>query len=147
VSIVCRQLAAADRPSWELLYRGYAGFYEAATPDLELLWTWIDDGVMTCLVAEFDGKIVGFAHVREFVRPLHGVLAGFLDDLYVDPSARGQGVGRALVGSVGDLAKECDWAVVRWMTAESNVIAQRLYDDVATRVAGWLTYDMDPDAL
>ena len=41
------------------------------------------------------------------------------------------------------LARERGWSVVRWITAEDNATAQRLYDRHATRTP-WVTYDLTP---
>ncbi len=55
---------------------------------------------MVGLVAEQDGRVVGIAHVRPVVRMLHARVDGYLDDLFVDPDARGSGAAAALLGAV-----------------------------------------------
>jgi ribosomal protein S18 acetylase RimI-like enzyme len=78
------------------------------------------------------------------VRPLRGVVCGYLDDLFVEPAFRGSGAVDALFGEINRIALERDWAVVRWTTAEDNARARAVYDRVATRTA-WITYDMTPE--
>ena len=56
---------------------------------------------------------------------------------------RGQGVARALIGRVSELAAEEGCSVVRWITAESNTTARALYDKVAVQT-NWVTYDCKP---
>ena len=45
----------------------------------------------------------GLPHLRQWVRPLRGVAAGYLDDLFVDPSTRGEGAVDALFAEINRL--------------------------------------------
>jgi len=144
VAVVVRPVADKDRERWAELYRGYCGFYEVPVPDLDLLWRRLTvEGQLECFVAEIDGEVVGLAHVREFVRPLEGDRAGFLDDLFVDASRRGSGAGAALLEHLSSLAAERGWGVVTWITGADNHNARRLYDRLA-EAQPWVTYDMTP---
>ena len=92
-----RSLDADDSQAWERLYRGYADFYRVVTSDdkLATLFGWLMDPAHPCrgLVAEEDdGTIIGLAHYRAMPSPLRGEDVGFLDDLFVDPGARGSGL-------------------------------------------------------
>ena len=87
------------------------------------------------------GKLIGLAHVREFYRPVAGEVALYLDDLYVHPDARGQGVGTALIEHLRELAKSRHLKTVRWITAEDNETARRVYDKVASKTE-FVTYDL-----
>ena len=148
---VVRRLAAEDRTEWERLYAGYCAFYEreVSPAQLDTLWSWIDDGRLVALVAcssESPAELAGIAHVREFIRPVAAVVAGFMDDLFVDPTHRGTGVVQALLDAVREHARAEGWERVRWITADSNDRARAVYDRVATRTA-WVTYDLvDLDA-
>jgi ribosomal protein S18 acetylase RimI-like enzyme len=146
MSVVVRQVRESECEAWRALYDGYAGFYETGVDDAHLDRLWqriIEERSVECFVAEVDGRLLGLAHVREFVRPLDGSVGGYLDDLYVEPAGRGNGIGAALLEHLRGLAAERGWSVVRWITAADNVTAQRLYDRVATRTP-WVTYDMAP---
>lgn len=139
--------------AWTRLYRGYAAFYETPTSDnhQRLIWSWIhDSGAVIALVAvpvdtagNEIGEPQGLAHLREWVRPLRGVIAGYLDDLFVEPEHRGSGAVDVLYEAMSRLAIERDWAIVRWTTADDNYRARSVYDRLATRTT-WITYDMDP---
>jgi ribosomal protein S18 acetylase RimI-like enzyme len=91
------------------------------------------------------GEPQGLAHLREWVRPLRGVVSGYLDDLFVDPSTRGTGAVDALFAEINRLAVERGWDVVRWTTADDNYRARSVYDRRATRTT-WITDDMTPTA-
>jgi GNAT superfamily N-acetyltransferase len=138
---------------WSRLFQGYAEFYEWPTSDehQQLVWRWIhDDHRVEALVAvrvdddgAEDGEPLGLAHLREWVRPLRGVVSGYLDDLFVDPSFRGSGAVDALFTEISRLAVERGWDVVRWTTADDNYRARSVYDQRANRTT-WITYDMTP---
>jgi GNAT superfamily N-acetyltransferase len=147
-----RHLERADRDAWDRLFAGYCDFYEWPTSGQhrDLIWSWIfDDESIEALVAVpagESGPAVGLAHLRSWVRPLRGTVSGYLDDLFVAPEMRSQGVVDAIFGAIRELALERGWDVVRWTTAEDNHRAQAAYDRVASRTT-WVTYDMAPGPI
>jgi GNAT superfamily N-acetyltransferase len=147
---VCRArpLRRDDEQAWRRLYRGYADFYGVEQTDemAATVWGWVHDAghEVSALVAEDPwGQVVGLAHYRPFARPLSASVGCWLDDLFVDPAARGTGAVDALLGELGRVAAERGWSVVRWITADDNHRARSKYDKVATRTQ-WVTYDMAP---
>jgi ribosomal protein S18 acetylase RimI-like enzyme len=148
-----RHVRADEFDAWTALFRGYAEFYNWPTSDdhQRQIWGWIhDDRTVEALVAvrvDDAGREIsapeGLAHLREWIRPLRGAVCGYLDDLYVEPSARGSGAVEALYAEMNRIARERGWAVIRWTTADDNYRARNFYDKVATR-ATWITYDMTP---
>jgi GNAT superfamily N-acetyltransferase len=145
-----RPVRIEEFDAWAGLFAGYADFYRVATsPEHQRqIWGWIhDDHSVEALVAvplEADGSEgvpAGLAHLRAWVRPLRGVVCGFLDDLYVDPAVRGQGVVDALFDEIRRLATQRGWPTVRWTTADDNYRARTVYDRIATRTT-WVTYDL-----
>lgn len=97
------------------------------------------------LVATLDERLVGLANLRRFARPSTASIGLYLDDLYVDPSARGAGAARALLRRASELAHDEGASIVRWITADDNATARSVYDTLA-RATPWVTYDMDPAA-
>jgi GNAT superfamily N-acetyltransferase len=140
-----RRPVEADREDWDRLYAGYAGFYGVAqTPEMrDRVWGWIHDPAheVEGLVAEDEGRLVGLTHFRAFARPLSATMGGFLDDLFVAPEARGSGAAEALIQAVADEGRRRGWSVIRWITAEDNARARKLYDRLARRTP-WVTYDL-----
>ncbi|MDZ7679652.1 MAG: GNAT family N-acetyltransferase [Acidimicrobiales bacterium] len=65
----------------------------------------IDNSDHHVVVGELDGVVVGYAAVRIEVLRDGGLLA-MLDDLYVDPEARGVGVGETMMNAVLGWADE-----------------------------------------
>lgn len=143
--MLIRPPVAADRPDWERLYAGYAAFYKVAqTPEMRAtVWTWLFDPAHQTrgLVAEHQGRLIGLAHFRPFARPLSASTGGFLDDLFVDPAARGSGAADALIAAIAEEGRKQGWTVIRWITAEDNYRARALYDRVAEKTR-WATYDI-----
>ena len=52
----------------------------------------------------------------------------YLEDLYVLPSARGRGIGKALIEWLRNAMRAEGWARLYWMTQRDNAPARRLYD-------------------
>lgn len=137
---------AAHRAGWDRLYQGYAEFYRVAqTPEMrDRVWSWLQDPaheVNGLLALDAAGKPVGLTHYRPFARPLSASTGGFLDDLFVDPAARGLRVADALIGAVAEIGRAKGWSVIRWITAENNYRGRAVYDRVA-QLTPWKTYDI-----
>ncbi len=145
MSAVVRVLTANDRAQWDVLYSGYAGFFGVVQTEAmrDAVWDWLmDAGVeVSGLCAVQDARLVGIAHFRPYRRPLSASVGGFLDDLFVDPAARGGGVAEALIAAVRAEGMARGWTVIRWITAEDNMRARGLYDRVAVQTP-WVTYDI-----
>ncbi|KQI68889.1 acetyltransferase [Loktanella sp. 3ANDIMAR09] len=146
MQIELRRVAVRDRAAWEALYRGYAAFYAVdQTPDMrDRVWNWLMDDaheVAGHVAVCSDGQLCGLAHVRPFARPLAASTGLFLDDLFVDSTARGQGVADALILHLADLARAQGHSVLRWITADDNARARRVYDRHARKI-DFATYDL-----
>jgi len=139
---------AAEREAWRVLFEGYRRFYKQPEDPAvaDAVWAWIGNPAspVECLVAREHGtgRLVGLAHFRDLPRPLSGQVAGFLDDLFVDPSIRGGGVADALIAAVAAEGRKRGWAWLRWFTAEDNYRARAVYDRTA-RLTSWKTYQVD----
>ena len=141
-----RPITDSDRLAWSDLYAAYADFYRTAQTQQmrDTVWSWLMDehhGVNGLIAIDASGNTVGLAHYRPFARPLAASTGGYLDDLFVAPSARGQEIGRQLIAALVDVAKQKQWTVLRWITAEDNYRARGAYDRIATRTP-WITYDI-----
>ena len=146
--IAVRPVRRGDHDRWRVLYAGYAQFYRVPQSDeqAERVWGWLHDPDHTTegLVAvDSDDRPIGLAHFRPFARPLSATVAGYLDDLFVDPDARGSGAADALLQELARIAAQRGWSVLRWITADDNYRARGVYDRYATRT-GWITYDLLP---
>jgi ribosomal protein S18 acetylase RimI-like enzyme len=94
---------------------------------------------VTYLVAERDGRLIGYASWLERVSFWSGEDYLALDDVYVRAADRGRGVGERLMRAVADAAAG---RLVRWEVAGTNTAAQRFYarlgaEVVTKRICRW----------
>ena len=139
-----RAATAADEPRWRELWAGYNAFYEAKVPESITQATWrriLDPAApMVGRVATVEGRAVGFSNsvLHESTWAVTPVC--YLEDLFTLESVRGQGVASALIEAVYGCAREAGVDSVYWQTHQSNAVAMRLYDKLATRF-GFIVYD------
>jgi GNAT superfamily N-acetyltransferase len=136
MSATIRPLQASDHAAWHRLWTDYLAFYGATVPDTVYAATFArllgsDPQDFSCLIAEHDGQPVGLAH---YLFHRHGWKIEntcYLQDLYVSPTVRGTGLGRALIESVYAAADAAGSPSVYWLTQDFNHAARVLYDRVA----------------
>ncbi len=100
------------------------------------------------LVAEAPGGApLGFAVLFDLPEIVFARRCGQLDDLFVLPAARGQGVARALIEAAVALGRARGWSHLRWFVPEADAAAIALYERIAGR-ADWRSYliRIDPAA-
>ncbi|MBE7940035.1 MULTISPECIES: GNAT family N-acetyltransferase [Ramlibacter] len=130
-----RSALPSDEADWRTLWRGYCDFYGQDLPEAVTQRTWqriLDpDSALMCLVAEQDGRVQGFANcvVHENTWEVQPVC--YLEDLFVSPQARGQGLGGALLDWLRNAMRAEGWARLYWMTRRDNARARSLYDRFA----------------
>jgi len=142
-----RPVVRADYDQWLPLWDGYNAFYgrhgaTALDPAITAT-TWerffTEGEPVRALVAELGGRLVGLTHYL-FHRSTTAIAPiCYLQDLFTSETARGHGVGRALIEGVYARAREAGASRVYWQTHETNTTAMRLYDGVAER-SGFLVY-------
>ena len=135
--LIIRPVAASDFAQWAKLWEGYNTHYERTLPDEITRTTWARffDGnePVYALVAEKDRQLLGLTHYL-FHRSTSMIPPTcYLQDLFTDESARGQGIGRALIDAVYQRARDAGCLRVYWQTHETNATAMKLYDKVAER--------------
>ncbi|TQN45309.1 ribosomal protein S18 acetylase RimI-like enzyme [Humibacillus xanthopallidus] len=141
--IETRRLEPADRERWEELFRAYISFYERELDQTAYDRAWREfasDAKLHALGAWLDGRLVGITHFLVHPSTSEPDLC-YLEDLFTDPEVRGRGVARALIEAVREWAREHGCGSVYWQTHETNVVARRLYDDVA-RDEGYIVYTL-----
>ena len=117
------------------MFRAYLVFYKTVLREKQIELTWSrlleqEDG-MFCLVAlDVQGKPIGIANslFHRSTWSEHGDC--YLEDLYVDKTARGSGAGRVLLEATFDEAARRGAAETYWATDKDNAAARALYDKV-----------------
>ena len=64
-----------------------------------------------------DGRAIGFATLDWKWSMLKGARIGYLEDLFVDPAARGRGTADALIQVCADRCRELGMPAMAWLTA------------------------------
>ncbi|HEX5184358.1 MAG TPA: GNAT family N-acetyltransferase [Allosphingosinicella sp.] len=125
-------LGQAREAEWRILWQAYLDFYEAAvTPEVtDRLWAALVPGDETWrgFGATVDGALVGFAIVIGHPATWSLAPTAYLEDLFVRPDARGQGIGRSLIEAIAAEGRERGWASLYWHTKAGNHAARALYD-------------------
>jgi GNAT superfamily N-acetyltransferase len=99
-------------------------------------------------VAEFDGRIVAMAVWFFTFSTWTGKHGLYLEDLFVDPEARGHGIARALFEALAAEAKANDCARIDWWVLGWNELAKGLYRRLGGRhMDEWEPWRIDGDAL
>lgn len=145
MGIEVSRLHPQDRPRWTDLWQAYLAFYGTALPEEQYDDTWarlLHDTAVHGLAARQDGRIIGIAHFLFHAHCWTAAPACYLQDLYVDESVRGVGVGRALIAAVAGCARERAASRMYWLTQDHNAPARRLYDAVA-KYSGFIRYEYD----
>jgi GNAT superfamily N-acetyltransferase len=146
MTIIVRPVIRSDFHEWSLLWEGYNTFYQRKLPKEIIQTTWDrffdPDEPVHALVAEVNGKLLGLTHYLFHRNTAMINYSCYLQDLYTNESARGLGIGRALIEAVYEKAKEAGSPRVYWQTHETNSTAMKLYDQVAIR-SGFLVYRKD----
>ena len=144
---IIRPVTAADFAEWLPLWDGYNAFYGRAGPTTlpaettRTTWSRFLDPAepMHALVAERGRRLLGLAHYLFHRSTIHIERVCYLQDLFAAETARGEGIGRALIGAVAERAQAQGAARLYWLTHESNHTARQLYDKVA-KLSGFIVY-------
>ncbi len=100
------------------------------------------------IIGEIDGDAKGFALFFHNFSTFEGRPGLYLEDLFVDPDARGSGLGRALLARLAQIALERDCARLEWSVLDWNEPALRFYRSLgATPMDEWTVQRVDGNAL
>jgi GNAT superfamily N-acetyltransferase len=100
------------------------------------------------LMAEDDGEPIAFALFFHSFSTFLARPGIYLEDLFVLPTHRGRGVGRALLSHLARLALERGCGRVEWAVLDWNKDAIRFYERLGARPnSEWTVYRLDGEAL
>ena len=100
------------------------------------------------VVVEHAGRVVGFALFFSNFSTFLGRPGLYLEDLYVQPAYRGQGLGRRLLKHLGMLAVERGCGRFEWSVLDWNASAIRFYEAMGADVMpDWRICRVTGDAL
>ncbi len=100
-----------------------------------------------CLIAEREGKAVGFAAYSRCFGLESGHRGLYLIDLFVITEARRQSVGHALMASLARTALDLGCAYIDWQVLRWNEEAQAFYRAIGGREEQVQSFSMGPAEL
>ena len=129
--------------------------YERALDQVELTEAQLhtalfcDAPALFCQVAEDDrADVVGMALWFTSFSTWQGVHGIWLEDLYVRPSARGAGHGKALLSSLADIAVKNGYGRLEWAVLDWNAPAIGFYRSLGAQPQDeWTTWRLTGPAL
>jgi GNAT superfamily N-acetyltransferase len=93
------------------------------------------------LIAELDGRSVGYAIFFTSFSTFVGRSGIYLEDIYVQPPARGRGVGKQLLARVAQLAVERNCGRLEWAVLDWNEPSIKFYQALGARaLSDWTVY-------
>jgi GNAT superfamily N-acetyltransferase len=100
------------------------------------------------LIAERDGTALGYALYFPTFSSFLTSTGVWLEDLFVRPSHRDEGVGRALLSAVAARVRERGGERLEWAALDWNELALGFYRRIGAETMGeWITHRLDGDAL
>jgi GNAT superfamily N-acetyltransferase len=129
------------------LIAAYQGFYEVddiqTERNREFFRRFLAPSEVGLLLgARAGGRLVGYACLYWHFSSTQACESVLMNDLFVDPELRGEGVGRALIEASAAVARQRGASKLEWQTAPDNHTAQRLYDSTGAQRSTWLTYEL-----
>jgi GNAT superfamily N-acetyltransferase len=124
-------LRLTERVRWAELWSDYQRFYGVELPAAvsENTWERLHSGRVHGLGARNSaGHLVGIVHFLFHEDTWSTAPACYLQDLYVDSTARGTGCGRMLIEAVAESARKAGANSPYWLTHHTNTVARQLYD-------------------
>lgn len=142
--MVVRRASRADMPAILDLIRELAEFEKLPPPDGAGYARLLQDlgRRFDAFVAVEDGRAVAYAIVYETYSSFAAKPVLWLEDVYVTPSHRRRGVGKALLAEVQREAARRGCVRVAWAVLDWNVEAQRMYDALGATKKPWLWYEL-----
>ncbi len=100
------------------------------------------------LLAEEDGRAVGFALFFQNYSTFLARPGLYLEDLFVEPEVRGRGIGKALLQAVARLAVERGCGRFEWAVLDWNAPAIGFYESLGARpMNDWTVMRVTGEAL
>ena len=100
------------------------------------------------IIGEVDGAAQGFALFFHNFSTFEGKPGVYLEDLFVQPEARGSGLGKALLARLAAIAVERDCARLEWSVLDWNEPAIGFYKKLGARMMDeWTVMRVDGAAL
>lgn len=136
-AVTTRRAVQGDLDAIAPLFDAYRQFYEKPA-DPALARRFLDERIrkdesVIFVAVDAGGTIVGFTQLYPAFCSVAADRIYVLYDLFVTPSARGTGAGRALMETAEAFARQSGAVRLQLQTATTNIVGQTLYES-----CGWL---------
>jgi GNAT superfamily N-acetyltransferase len=152
-SVQLRPATASDAPDILALIRALAT-YEREPDEVEVdaptlaAQLGADAPPFECILAVDGGTAVGFALFFQSYSTWRGRPGLWLEDLFVVPERRGEGIGKRLLKELAALVVARGYARFEWSVLDWNEPAIGFYRSIgASSMDGWTTFRLTGDAL
>ena len=130
-----RPLKQNDFPNWLPLWDGNNQGQRNEDVTAQTWSRLIDPGAGVHGLGAFDGEaMLGLVHY--ILHPSTGTLEPicYMQDVYVAPEHRKQGIARRLVREVAKIGERENWARMYWLAETANEPAQKLYKNIGVKL-------------
>ena len=111
-------------------------------------YTFSENPLVKVTMAEWDGRPAGFALWFLNFSTWEGKPGIYLEDLFVRPAFRRNGIGKALLKHLAALAVEEGWTRFVWQVLDWNTPALEFYEAHGARLMrSWITCRVEGDAI
>jgi len=149
-----RPVVRADLPDVFRLVHGLADYerltssFAATQADFDNM-LFAPDHVAEATLAELPGRPpVGIALFYRTVNTFRGQIGMFLEDLFVEPDCRGQGIGLALLRHLAQIAIDRNYNLIQWSVLNWNEPSIKFYERIgAVKVDDWQVRRLSGTAL
>jgi GNAT superfamily N-acetyltransferase len=122
-----------EEAQWRTLWGAYCDFYQEPVAEEVTAHLWnrlLDESSVVKGVIAVDeaGTVLGFAHYVLHPHTWSNQDLCYLEDLFVSPNARGQGIATHLINHLVETGRRENWRRVYWHTNTDNETARRMYD-------------------
>ena len=153
MTISIRSATSDDVPTVAFLIRALSQYekleHEVAMTEDKLRTTMFGPrSYAEAVLAEEDGKAVGFALFFHNYSTFLAQPGLYLEDLYVPESHRGKGIGKSLLAHLAKIAVERNCGRMEWAVLDWNVDAIGFYEKLGAKPnSDWTVYRLAGDSL
>ena len=107
-----------------------------------------EEKTVEALIAECEGKAIGFALFFYNFSTFVGKKGIYLEDLYIQPHMRGRGFGKKIFARLADIALERECGRLEWSCLDWNQSSIDFYKSMGARAMDeWTVYRLDRDGI
>ena len=153
MTFTLRPTTASDIPTLHRLMRDFAAYeklqhrFRITEPELHNA-LFGGKPMLDSILVDVANTTVGFALWYFLFGTFSGRYGLFVEDIYVAPTHRGQGIGLALFRHMARIAVERDCLDMQWNVLDWNTPAIEFYRRIGAKpIKGWIPQQLNGDAL